>query len=146
VNQEGVCRFVGYLVSSVGTSRIGDSGVCGFVASVLGHPRDLMSSVGSWRDLVDLACAAGRGFFVPAKATPFPIRASSCSSSPRASASPRAGTSPSSAGTSTPTGRAARYGSWPRSPWSGLSAIAIKILSNGYLPLWAGVVITALDW
>jgi natural resistance-associated macrophage protein len=26
------------------------------------------------------------------------------------------------------------------------SAIAIKILSNGYLPLWAGVVITALDW
>lgn len=26
------------------------------------------------------------------------------------------------------------------------SAIAIKILSNGYLPLWAGVVITACDW
>jgi natural resistance-associated macrophage protein 2 len=26
------------------------------------------------------------------------------------------------------------------------SAIAIKILSRGYLPLWAGVVITALDW
>ena len=26
------------------------------------------------------------------------------------------------------------------------SAIAIKILSNGLLPLWAGVVITALDW
>jgi natural resistance-associated macrophage protein len=26
------------------------------------------------------------------------------------------------------------------------SAIAIKILSNGILPLWAGVVITALDW
>jgi natural resistance-associated macrophage protein 2 len=26
------------------------------------------------------------------------------------------------------------------------SAIAIKILSNGFLPLWAGVVITALDW
>jgi natural resistance-associated macrophage protein len=26
------------------------------------------------------------------------------------------------------------------------SSIAIKILSNGYLPLWAGVVITALDW
>jgi hypothetical protein len=60
-----------------GTSRIGGSGVCGFVASVLGHPRDPMSSVGSWRDLVDLACAAGRGFFVPAKATPFPIRRTS---------------------------------------------------------------------
>lgn len=26
------------------------------------------------------------------------------------------------------------------------SAIAIKILSNGVLPLWSGVVITALDW
>uniref|UniRef100_A0A0E0F7A2 Metal transporter n=1 Tax=Oryza meridionalis TaxID=40149 RepID=A0A0E0F7A2_9ORYZ len=26
------------------------------------------------------------------------------------------------------------------------SAIAIKILSRGFLPLWAGVVITALDW
>lgn len=26
------------------------------------------------------------------------------------------------------------------------SAIAIRILSNGFLPLWAGVVITALDW
>lgn len=26
------------------------------------------------------------------------------------------------------------------------SAIAIKILSNGFLPLWAGVVITACDW
>lgn len=26
------------------------------------------------------------------------------------------------------------------------SAIAINILSNGFLPLWAGVVITALDW
>lgn len=26
------------------------------------------------------------------------------------------------------------------------SAIAIKILSNGLIPLWAGVVITALDW
>lgn len=26
------------------------------------------------------------------------------------------------------------------------SAIAIKILSNGALPLWSGVVITALDW
>lgn len=26
------------------------------------------------------------------------------------------------------------------------SAIAIKILSNGVLPLWAGVIITALDW
>lgn len=26
------------------------------------------------------------------------------------------------------------------------SAIAIKILSNGFLPLWAGVIITALDW
>ena len=26
------------------------------------------------------------------------------------------------------------------------SAIAIKILSNGVVPLWAGVVITALDW
>nr|CAB3494007.1 unnamed protein product [Digitaria exilis]CAB3498551.1 unnamed protein product [Digitaria exilis]CAB3498555.1 unnamed protein product [Digitaria exilis] len=26
------------------------------------------------------------------------------------------------------------------------SAIAIKILSNGLLPIWAGVVITALDW
>lgn len=26
------------------------------------------------------------------------------------------------------------------------SAIAIKILSNGALPLWAGVIITALDW
>jgi natural resistance-associated macrophage protein len=26
------------------------------------------------------------------------------------------------------------------------SAIAIRILSNGYVPLWAGVVITALDW
>lgn len=26
------------------------------------------------------------------------------------------------------------------------SAIALKILSNGYLPLWSGVVITALDW
>ncbi|KAL6551758.1 Metal transporter [Orobanche gracilis] len=26
------------------------------------------------------------------------------------------------------------------------SAIAIKILSQGFLPLWAGVVITALDW
>ena len=26
------------------------------------------------------------------------------------------------------------------------SAIAIKILSNGFLPLWSGVVITALDW
>lgn len=26
------------------------------------------------------------------------------------------------------------------------SAIAIKILSHGFLPLWAGVVITALDW
>jgi hypothetical protein len=26
------------------------------------------------------------------------------------------------------------------------SAVAIKILINGYLPLWAGVVITALDW
>ena len=26
------------------------------------------------------------------------------------------------------------------------SAIAIKILSNGLVPLWAGVVITALDW
>ncbi|CAN1350341.1 Metal transporter Nramp3 [Linum perenne] len=26
------------------------------------------------------------------------------------------------------------------------SAIAIKILTNGFLPLWAGVVITALDW
>lgn len=26
------------------------------------------------------------------------------------------------------------------------SAIAIRILSNGFVPLWAGVVITALDW
>jgi natural resistance-associated macrophage protein len=26
------------------------------------------------------------------------------------------------------------------------SAIAIKILSRGFLPIWAGVVITALDW
>lgn len=26
------------------------------------------------------------------------------------------------------------------------SAIAIKILSNGVLPLWSGVIITALDW
>ena len=26
------------------------------------------------------------------------------------------------------------------------SAIAIKILTNGLLPLWAGVIITALDW
>lgn len=26
------------------------------------------------------------------------------------------------------------------------SAIAIKILSNGLLPLWAGVLITACDW
>lgn len=26
------------------------------------------------------------------------------------------------------------------------SAIAIKILSNGALPLWAGVIITASDW
>lgn len=26
------------------------------------------------------------------------------------------------------------------------SAIALKILSNGFLPLWSGVVITALDW
>lgn len=26
------------------------------------------------------------------------------------------------------------------------SAIAIKILTNGILPLWAGVIITALDW
>lgn len=26
------------------------------------------------------------------------------------------------------------------------SAIALKILSNGFLPLWAGVIITALDW
>lgn len=26
------------------------------------------------------------------------------------------------------------------------SAIAIKILSNGVVPLWAGVVITACDW
>lgn len=26
------------------------------------------------------------------------------------------------------------------------SAIAIKILSNGFLPLWSGVIITALDW
>lgn len=26
------------------------------------------------------------------------------------------------------------------------SAIAIKILSKGFLPLWAGVIITALDW
>ena len=26
------------------------------------------------------------------------------------------------------------------------SAIALKILSNGVLPLWSGVVITALDW
>ena len=26
------------------------------------------------------------------------------------------------------------------------SAIAIKILSNGFIPLWAGVIITACDW
>jgi natural resistance-associated macrophage protein len=26
------------------------------------------------------------------------------------------------------------------------SAIAIQILSNGFLPLWAGVLITASDW
>jgi natural resistance-associated macrophage protein len=26
------------------------------------------------------------------------------------------------------------------------SAIAIKILSNGFVPLWAGVTITACDW
>ena len=26
------------------------------------------------------------------------------------------------------------------------SAIAIRILSNGVVPLWAGVVITAFDW
>lgn len=26
------------------------------------------------------------------------------------------------------------------------SAIALKILSNGFLPLWSGVIITALDW
>jgi natural resistance-associated macrophage protein len=26
------------------------------------------------------------------------------------------------------------------------STVAIKILINGYLPLWVGVVITALDW
>jgi natural resistance-associated macrophage protein len=26
------------------------------------------------------------------------------------------------------------------------SAIAIQILSNGVLPLWAGVIITASDW
>lgn len=53
-NQEGVCRLAGYLVSSVWyfSHR-------GGVVSVLGHPRDLMRGVGSWRDLVDLACAAG---------------------------------------------------------------------------------------